>query len=110
VASKKPSCVKASGEVAVFISSLREGSYLLKIVNAGLEVLKLNMFAGEWLSKSDACLDELLQLWVVWEYPDYLLLVVDYFVGAFEVVEYAVEGLVLDLSGETMEKLLLGWI
>lgn len=47
MASRRPSCVKASGEVAVFFSSLKEGSYLLKIVNAGLGVLKLNMFAGE---------------------------------------------------------------
>ena len=62
------------------------------------------------LSKFDACLDEFLQFWVVWEHPDYFLSVVDYFVGAFEVFEYAVEGLVLDLSGQTLEKLLLGWI
>jgi len=43
---KRPSCVKASREAAVCISSLREGSYLLKIVNSGLDVLKGNMFAG----------------------------------------------------------------
>jgi hypothetical protein len=47
VASKKPPCVKASSEAAAFISSLRQGSYLLKIIDAGLDVLKLNMFAGE---------------------------------------------------------------
>jgi hypothetical protein len=46
VASKRPSCVKASGEVVVFLSSLKVGSYLLKIVDAGLDVLKMNMFAG----------------------------------------------------------------
>jgi len=45
--SGKPSCVKASSEAAVFISSLKEGSYLLKIVDSGLDVLKGNMFAGE---------------------------------------------------------------
>jgi hypothetical protein len=45
--SRKPSCVKASREVAAFIDSLKEGSYLLKIVNSGLDVLKRNMFAGE---------------------------------------------------------------
>lgn len=45
--SKKPSCVKASSEAAVFISSLRQGSHVLKIINVGLDVLKLNMFAGK---------------------------------------------------------------
>jgi len=49
--SKRPSCVKASREAAVFISSLRKGSYLLKIVNAGLDVLKGNMFAGERIER-----------------------------------------------------------
>jgi len=48
--SKSPSCVKASREVAVFAFSLKNGSYLLKIVNAGLDVLKGNMFAGRGLS------------------------------------------------------------
>lgn len=48
---KKASCVKASREVAVFISSLKEGSYLLKIVNSGLAVLKGNMFAGERIER-----------------------------------------------------------
>ena len=51
MAPKKPSCIKASNEAAVFVSSLRQGSYLLKIVNAGLDVLKLNMFAGERMEK-----------------------------------------------------------
>jgi hypothetical protein len=51
VVSKRPSCVKASGEAAVFITSLREGSYFLKIINAGLDVLKLNMFAGERIER-----------------------------------------------------------
>jgi hypothetical protein len=48
---KKTSCVKASSEVAVFISTLRQGSYLLKIIDAGLDVLKLNMFAGQSIEK-----------------------------------------------------------
>lgn len=48
---KKPSCVKADREVVVFISSLRKGSYLLKIINDGLDVLKENMFAGERIEK-----------------------------------------------------------
>jgi hypothetical protein len=51
VMSRKPSCVKASGEVAVFISSLKDGSYLLKIVNSGLDVLKGNIFAGQRTEK-----------------------------------------------------------
>jgi hypothetical protein len=49
--SKRPSCVKASSEVAAFITSLREGSYFLKIIDAGLDVLKLNMFAGERIER-----------------------------------------------------------
>jgi len=49
--SKRPSCVKASREAAVFVSSLRDGSYLLKIVNTGLDVLKGNMFAGERIER-----------------------------------------------------------
>jgi len=49
--SKKPSCVKADREVAVFISSLKKESYLLKVVNEGLDVLKENMFAGERIEK-----------------------------------------------------------
>ena len=49
--SEKPSCVKASSEVAVFISSLRQGSYLLKIIDAGLDALKLNMFGGERIER-----------------------------------------------------------
>ena len=48
---KKPSCVKASREVAVFINSLNGGSHLLKIVNSGLDVLKGNMFAGERIER-----------------------------------------------------------
>ena len=51
VMSRKPSCVKASREAAVFINSLKEGSYLLKIVNSGLDVLKGNMFAGERIER-----------------------------------------------------------
>jgi len=49
--SRKPSCVKASREAAVFIGSLKDGSYLLKIVNSGLDVLKENMFAGERIER-----------------------------------------------------------
>lgn len=49
--SRKPSCVKASRETVVFISSLKDGSYLLKIVNSGLDVLKGNMFAGERIER-----------------------------------------------------------
>lgn len=48
---KRPSCVKADRDIAVFISSLEEGSYLLKIVNSGLDVLKENMFAGERIER-----------------------------------------------------------
>lgn len=51
MASKRPSCVKASSEAAAFIASLREGSYFLKIIDAGLDVLKLNMFAGERIER-----------------------------------------------------------
>jgi hypothetical protein len=51
VMSRKPSCVKASREAAVFISSLKEGGYLSKIVNAGLDVLKGNVFAGERIER-----------------------------------------------------------
>jgi hypothetical protein len=51
VASRTSSCVNASGEVAVFISSLKERSYLLKIVSIGLDVLELNVFAGEQIER-----------------------------------------------------------
>ena len=51
VVSKRPSCVKASGEAAVFVSSLKEGSYFLKIVNAGLDLLNMNMFAGDRIER-----------------------------------------------------------
>jgi len=49
--SKKPSCVKADRDVAFFISSLKEGSHLLKIINHGLDVLKENMFVGERMER-----------------------------------------------------------
>lgn len=49
--SKRPSCIKADREVAAFISSLNAGSYLLKIINAGLDVLKSNMLAGERIER-----------------------------------------------------------
>jgi len=51
VTSKRPSCVKADRDVALFISSLKKGSYFLKIVNDGLDVLKENMFAGERIER-----------------------------------------------------------
>jgi hypothetical protein len=51
VMSRKPLCVKASKEAAAFISSLKVGSYLLKIVNSGLDVLKGNIFAGERIER-----------------------------------------------------------
>jgi hypothetical protein len=37
--------------VVLFISLLKKGSYLLKIVNDGLNVLKENMFAGDCIEK-----------------------------------------------------------
>jgi len=49
--SKKPSCVKADRDVAFFISSLKEESHLLKIINHGLDVLKENMFVGERIER-----------------------------------------------------------
>jgi hypothetical protein len=49
--SKSLSCVKASRKVAVFASSLKDGSYHLKIVNAGLDVLKGNTFAEERIER-----------------------------------------------------------
>lgn len=48
---KRPSCVKAERELAQFISSLKKGSYLEKIINNGLDTLKENMFAGEKIEK-----------------------------------------------------------
>jgi hypothetical protein len=51
VASKGPSGVKADRDVADFILSLEKGSYLLKIVNNGLDELRGNMFAGERIEK-----------------------------------------------------------
>jgi hypothetical protein len=50
--SKRPSCVKADRDVAVFVSSLKKGSYLLGIINSGLDVLKENMFAGDRVERS----------------------------------------------------------
>jgi len=51
VSSKRPSSVKAYRDVVHLISSLREESHLLKIINNGLDVLKENMFAGERIEK-----------------------------------------------------------
>ena len=50
--SKRPSCVKADRDVAVFVSSLKKGSYLLGIINSGLDVLKENMFAGNRVERN----------------------------------------------------------
>ncbi len=44
---KKPSCLKASREVAALISSLKKNSHLFGVVDSGLNVLRLNMFAGD---------------------------------------------------------------
>ena len=49
--SKRPSCIRGSPEVAIFLSSLKRGSYLLKILNAGLDVLKCNMFSGDRIER-----------------------------------------------------------
>ena len=45
---------------------------------------------------------------VVWEHPDYSASVDGDFVGAFEVFEYAVEGLILDLFWQALQKSFLG--
>jgi hypothetical protein len=49
---QKPSCVKAAKDVANFISSLKEGSYLRQIVDKGLDVSKESMFVGQRIEKS----------------------------------------------------------
>ena len=46
MSSKRASSVKACQDVVRFVSSLREGSYLWKIVRDGLDLLKGNMFVG----------------------------------------------------------------
>ena len=51
MSSKRSSCVKACRDVVDFISLLKEGSHLLKIIDDGLDVLKWNMFAGERIEK-----------------------------------------------------------
>jgi len=48
---KRSSCVKATRDVASFISSLEKRSYLRRIVDKGLDVLKENMFAGQRVEK-----------------------------------------------------------
>ena len=45
---------------------------------------------------------------VVWKHPDYSASVDYDFIGAFEVFEYAVEGLILDLLWEALQKRFLG--
>lgn len=49
---KRPLCVKAVRDVAEFIFSLDEGSYLRRIVDKGLDVLKENMFAGQRIERN----------------------------------------------------------
>ena len=51
IVGKRPSCIKAVRDAADFISSLKKDSYLFKIVDNGLDVLKENMFAGERIEK-----------------------------------------------------------
>lgn len=48
---KKPSSVRAAPEVADFISRLKKGSYLDKIINNAIETLRENMCAGEIVQK-----------------------------------------------------------
>jgi len=48
---KKPSSVRATPEVADFISRLKKGSYIDKIINNAIETLKENMFVGENVQK-----------------------------------------------------------
>jgi hypothetical protein len=43
---KRPSCVKAEIDLANFISSLKKGCYLEKIITNGIDTLRENMFAG----------------------------------------------------------------
>ena len=49
---KRPSCVKATPNVASFVSSLESGAYLRRIVDKGLDALKENMFAGQRVEKN----------------------------------------------------------
>lgn len=55
--------------------------------------------AKRCLSEFNACFEQFLQFWVVLENPDYSASVDYDFVGAFEILEYAVESLILDLFG-----------
>ncbi len=48
---KKPSCVKAVRDVVDYISSLERNSYLRRIVDEALDVLKENMLAGKSIEK-----------------------------------------------------------
>ncbi len=43
--------MRADPSFAGFVSSLRQESYLLKIVNCGLDLLRDNMLAGERIEK-----------------------------------------------------------
>ncbi len=61
------------------------------------------------LLEFDACFKEFLKFRVVWEDPNYSAAVVHDFVGAFQVFEDAVEGLVLNLFWQGSEQCLLGW-
>ena len=51
ILAKRPSCVKATQDVANFISSLEKGSHLRRIIDNGLDVLRENMFAGQRIEK-----------------------------------------------------------
>jgi hypothetical protein len=48
---KTPSSIKADPELVRFLSSLEEKSYLLKILNKGLDKLEENMFTGDQIER-----------------------------------------------------------
>lgn len=48
---KKPSCVRATPEVADFISSLQKESYIDRIIKDAIKTLKENMCAGKSVQK-----------------------------------------------------------
>lgn len=48
---KKPSCIRATPEVADLISSLQKESYIDKIIKDAIETLKKNMSAGQNVQK-----------------------------------------------------------
>ena len=57
-----------------------------------------------------ACSKQFLKFWVVWENPDYFSAVEHDFVGAFQILQYAVEGLVLNLFWQGCPQLLSGGV